>query len=224
MYLEVIVERLNNAMDAKQHGANRLELVSAISEGGLTPSAGLIESVCERVSIPVQVMLRPHSKSFVYDKSDEVVILRDLERIRKTKAKGVVFGALREDGTIDEALLEKVLKHKGHLHVTFHRAVDEAKDYHQAIETLLKYDIDTLLTSGGEPSAHEGMATLKKIKERLEAKGIELLAGKGLNAETIDDLYHETGIEHVHVGSGVKTNNRIDSEKMALIKAIGNSK
>lgn len=223
MYLEVIVERLKDAIDAERYGANRLELVSAISEGGLTPSVGLIESVCESVSIPVQVMLRPHAESFVYDGDDRKVIMKDLERIKHTHAQGIVFGCLKEDGTIDETLLKQIIKHKGHLQVTFHRAVDEARDYFQAINTLLNHDIDTILTSGGLDTAYVGRENLRSIKEKLEKRDVELLAGKGLNVDTIDALYQKTGIDHVHVGSGVKTNRRIDPQKVALIKAIGNS-
>ncbi|WP_407056536.1 copper homeostasis protein CutC, partial [Burkholderia vietnamiensis] len=43
--LEVIATTVGDARAAARAGADRLELVTAISEGGLTPSVGLIEAV-----------------------------------------------------------------------------------------------------------------------------------------------------------------------------------
>ena len=68
--LEVIATTVADARLAAQAGANRLELVTAMGEGGLTPSLGLIEAVVAAVTIPVNVIVRPHSRSFVYDADD----------------------------------------------------------------------------------------------------------------------------------------------------------
>ena len=223
MFLEVIVETLKQAKDASCYGADRLELVSAISEGGLTPSLGLIEAVSGAVDIPVQVMLRPHSDSFVYSEDDIKVLLRDLELIKSTKAQGVVFGALHPDGSINEGLLDKVIEQKGHLSLTFHRAVDESKNYNESIALLLSKSINTILTSGGKPTALEGKEILNDKKSLFAANQVELLAGKGLNATSVQEIYNLTGISHVHMGSGVKSGDNIDEQKIKRVKSIGNS-
>ncbi len=62
--LEVIATTVTDAVIAEKSGADRIELVTGMLEGGLTPSYGLIEEVVRSVSIPVQVMVRPHSRSF----------------------------------------------------------------------------------------------------------------------------------------------------------------
>jgi len=221
MYLEVIVETLDEALKAEKAGADRLELVSAISEGGLTPSKGLIDAVTSATKIPVQVMLRPHGKSFTYDRHDQTVIRNDLEIIRNTGADGIVFGALDATGSLDEALLDDIISNKGRLKLTFHRAVDAADDYMATIHTLLKKDVDAILTAGGTENAYEGRSVLERLKPAFHKRNIELLAGKGLSLDNLEAFYADTGIDHVHVGSGAKTGASIDPEKIREIKRIG---
>ena len=57
--LEVIATTVADARAAAQAGADRLELVTAMGEGGLTPGIGLVAAVVEAVAIPVNVMVRP---------------------------------------------------------------------------------------------------------------------------------------------------------------------
>ena len=54
MMLEVIGMNVEDCIAIEQAGANRIELVSALSEGGLTPSVGMIEQCFEAVSIPIR--------------------------------------------------------------------------------------------------------------------------------------------------------------------------
>ncbi len=79
--LEVIATTVADARAAERRGADRIELISAMGEGGLTPSLGLIETVTEAVAIPVNVVVRPHSRSFVYDADDYAVMLRNVRAI-----------------------------------------------------------------------------------------------------------------------------------------------
>ena len=65
MFIEIIATTLDQALQAEKFGADRIELVTAMLETGLTPSLGLIKQVKEKVNIPMVVMIRPHSKSFV---------------------------------------------------------------------------------------------------------------------------------------------------------------
>lgn len=59
MKIEVITLNEKDTMQAQRLGADRVELVSAMQEGGLTPSFGTIKRVLEHAHIPVQIMVRP---------------------------------------------------------------------------------------------------------------------------------------------------------------------
>ena len=163
MKIEVIATTLKEALDIEQAGADRIELISGILEGGLTPSIGLIREVCNTVEIPVNVMVRPHSKSFVYDENDIKVIMQDIHNIKKTKANGIVFGALTSDKKIDGNLLSKVISEKGNLKLTFHRAIDDCDNIIEEFQKLLNYDIDYILTSAGDDYVTKNISRLNQM-------------------------------------------------------------
>ena len=204
MLLEIIATTLSEAIDIEKYGADRIELVTGVSDGGLTPSIALAKEVCESVSIPVYVMLRPHSKSFVYDESDKKVILEDLKALRNTKAEGIVFGALNKDGSIDTDLLKEVILNKGDLKLVFHRAIDRSNNVLENTKLLCEYDIVRILTSGGEDNAILGTDVINQMTDITSEFGITILAGAGLTPHNIKDFLETSNVSEVHMGSGVK--------------------
>lgn len=108
--LEVIVQNPRDAYLAEKYGANRMEVVSAISEGGLTPSYGAIKEIVHASKLPAMMMIRPHSFSFVYDEAARIVMERDIELAKEVGVQGIVYGGITAGGDIDQALLEKVIE------------------------------------------------------------------------------------------------------------------
>ena len=88
-------------MEAYEGGAIRVELCSAISCGGVTPSRGLIaEAVAVAAAsgtviprINVNVLIRPREGSFVYSPSEVRTMISDIEFCRDAGVDGVVIGA-----------------------------------------------------------------------------------------------------------------------------------
>ncbi|UNK17352.1 copper homeostasis protein CutC [Paenibacillus sp. N3/727] len=209
MILEVIATTLQDALIAEECGADRIELITAVTEGGLTPSIGLIERVTERVNIPVNVMIRPHSRSFIMDDEDLETMLADITRIKTTGAAGIVMGPLTLEGTIDVPALKKLLAEAGPLDVTYHRAFDEALDQLAAYEVLSVYpQISRILTSGGPSPAPESVPQLQRLVERSQEGGPRILAGYGLTPEGILSFIEETGVKEVHFGSSIREGRR----------------
>jgi len=104
--IEIIAATPEDARRIEACGADRIELVSALSEGGLTPSYAIIEITVKSVTIPVNVMIRPHSKSFVYTREEIEIMKEDIHVAKELGANGVVIGALDEKRKIHEAFIE----------------------------------------------------------------------------------------------------------------------
>lgn len=209
---------MEDALKIDQSNANRIELVSAIEQGGLTPNLELIESITRRVSIPVRVMIRPHSKSFVYNKEDRNIIFETLEFIKKTKAEGIVFGALKNSESIDFELLGEIIKRKNHLRLTFHRAIDALENrFEESLNTLIKLPVDTVLTSMNSATAYENIEAYKLFKDRFDNHNVELLAGSGLNTKNIVDFISQTRIRSIHIGKAARIKREISVDEINKI-------
>lgn len=205
VHLEVIGTTLSDVRAAEQGGADRIELITAIAEGGLTPSLALVEQAVRTANIPVRVMVRPHARSFVYDQDDMLTIVRDVELIAAAGAEAIVFGALTPDGKIDERALEQVLKVAGNMKMTFHRAIDESDNLLEAFKTVKQYEpVTDILTSGGADRAPEAVEMMKALLMEAGPNGIHIMAGAGLSLSNIAGFIQETGVRYVHFGSGVR--------------------
>ncbi|MBF2554374.1 copper homeostasis protein CutC [Listeria marthii] len=206
--LEVIVQNPRDAYLAEKYGANRMEVVSAISEGGLTPSYGAIKEIVGASNLPAMMMIRPHSFSFIYDEPARIVMERDIELAKEAGVKGIVYGGITADGDIDQALLEKVIEWKGDLDLTFHRALEATKDIEASYQVLRTYgkDINQLLTSGGTASALDSLPRLKRWIEDSQKKpdSFQILVGSGVKPENIATF--QTTLNHTdyHVGSAAR--------------------
>lgn len=208
MVLEVIATCMDDALTAEAHGADRLELITAITEGGLTPGIGLIEQVAKAVSIPVFVMVRPHSRSFFYSKYDIETMAAETRAIAVSGAAGVVLGALTSEGRIDERALEILLPLTDGLQVTFHRAFDHLEDQIAGLRTLGNYpQITRVLTSAGPGPAPEAIPAMRRLVEEARGGSVGILAGSGLNPEGITSFIEQTGVTEVHFGSAVRYGN-----------------
>ncbi len=223
--LEVIATTLSDARLAEQAGADRLELVTGMAEGGLTPSLGLIEAVLDAVRIPVHVIVRPHSRSFVYDEDDEAVMLRDVRTLVRAGVHGIVIGMLTASGEIDHAGLARAVEAADGRPLTFHRAFDAVRDQHAALDALLTYPtVTSVLTSGGEPSVLAAQATIGALVRQARGSHCHVLAGAGLTVDAVAGFVRKTGVTAVHFGSGVRVGGNglapVDAAQVARVKAL----
>lgn len=198
MKLEACVDSIESALSAQAGGADRVELCDNLLEGGTTPSAGLIALCCARLEIPVHVLIRPRGGDFVYSELELEVMRRDIAVARECGARGVVFGMLLPDGSIDLPHTRALIGAARPLAVTFHRAFDFTADPDQALDDLIALGVDRLLTSGQAASAIEGTGILARLVQRAAGR-IVIAAGGGLSEENVLAVIERTGVPEVHV-------------------------
>jgi copper homeostasis protein len=200
--VEICVTDLASARAAGRGGADRVELCADLASGGVTPSVGLIQQVVRDCGVPVHVLIRPRPGDFVYKPREFEVMMLDIEAAKQAGAAGVVLGVLLTDRTIDAQSMFNAQLHAGSLPITFHRAFDLAPDRFAAIEALAFLRIDRVLTSGGPGPARENQENLRAIVERAAGR-FKVMVGGGIVAADLPALLEETGVQEVHLGSGV---------------------
>ena len=82
----------------------------------------------------------------------------DIRAAAAADAHGVVFGALRPDGTIDDEAMRRLIGAAKAMPVTCHKAIDASRDVGEALDALLALGVDRVLTSGGALTADDGAA------------------------------------------------------------------
>lgn len=179
--------------------ATRVELCSALTEGGTTPSLGTVQvcrDICQHVKL--HVLVRPRGGDFLYDKWEMQTMLRDIQALRQLQVNGVVIGCLTAQGRVDVENMRRLLDGCEGLNVTFHRAFDVCRDPAQALEDIIALgQINRILTSGAAGSAEQGIPYLSKLHQQAQGR-ISLMAGAGVNAGNIAKIAAQTGIDEFH--------------------------
>lgn len=197
MIVEVVVYNIASALDAQAGGADRIELCDNHGEGGTTPSAGTIEVVRKNLSIDVYVMIRPRGGDFLYSRYEYYAMKRDIALAQRLSADGVVLGILKPDGTLDVERCGELIAFARPMRVTCHRAFDMTRDPFESLDACIDAGFDRILTSGGYPTAAEGIETIGELIRRAQGR-IAIMPGSGVNEKTVAAVVQGTGASEIH--------------------------
>lgn len=195
--VEACAESIDDAIVADECRVERIELCTALELSGLTPPPELTANARGIFRGTIISMIRPRAGHFRSDAAEVDVMRREMDEQRDAGADGFALGVLNVDGTIDTAALRTLVVHAGNLPVVFHRAFDQAPNLTVALDALIDCGVARVLTSGGAPSALDGAAMLRALRDRANDR-IEIMAGGNVRAESVDRVVREAGVRDIH--------------------------
>ena len=207
--LEVIACSVADAIEAKQGGAHRLEIVRDLARGGLTPSWQLVEEIKRAVDLPLRVMLR-ESAGFEVTGPDEIARLCEAaERFASLDVDGFVLGFVK-GREVDIELTQQVLACAPRVRGTFHHAFEETKNKARALRDLRRLpQIDRVLSSGGTDELQLRLQRLDEY-QKVASPELTIIAGGGVDGDAIVKIGRETAIREFHVGRAARAQFRVE--------------
>ena len=220
--LEVIATSAEDAVAAQEGGADRLELVTDLARGGMTPSLDVVDRVLAAVKVPVRVMLRESEAHEVPDPATRRRLVALARELGARPIGGVVCGFLRA-GAIDVLLTAAVADACEGRPLTFHRAIEDCMDPLDALGALKDVpSVDRVLASGGSGPWAERAERLTEWATRL-LPDIRVIVGGGVTQELVPSIAQLAGMVDVHVGRAARRDGDVDGPveavKVAAIRA-----
>ena len=187
--LEVCVDSFASAEAAVKGGADRLELCSALTMGGLTPYEMLLRQIKAHFDVKVRCLMRPRAGDFLYTKEELELLRMQILQLKDAGADGFVIGCLTAEGRLDREAMLPLVEACGEKGITLHRCIDVSADPEQTYRDAMQLGIDTVLTSGGAGNCRAGKETIRRLIELRETLGgPEILVGAGVNASVIGEF------------------------------------
>lgn len=217
--LEIACFNLNSVIIAQQNGADRVELCANMKEGGTTPDFEITQIAREKLTIDLNVMIRPRGGDFVYSDTEFEQMKAEILRFKKLKVDGFVFGILNKDDSINAEQNTELVALANPIPCTFHRAFDVVKNVYQSLESVIKCGFKTILTSGQEKNVVEGIDVLAELVKKANHR-IIIMPGGGLRSTNSKLLKEKTAAGFYH-SSAIVDSGEIANDKE--VKALQNS-
>jgi copper homeostasis protein len=209
---ELAVQDVSGIAVATRVRPTRIELATALSSGGLTPSIGLVRAAVAS-GLPVHVLVRPRLGDFEYGPEERALLRADAGAALDAGAAGIVVGGTR-DGAVDGELMGSLIDLADGAEVTFHRAFDVLSDRNSALEALVDLGVTRILTSGGVERAVDALDELRSLFRRAGGR-VQVMAGAGVDASNVVAIA-ATGVDAVHASA-----KRIESGAQAPALSLG---
>ncbi|MGW6603664.1 copper homeostasis protein CutC [Streptomyces sp. NPDC055036] len=206
--LEVIALDAEDAVAARNGGADRLELVTDMAADGLTPPRETFAKIRAAVDIPLRVMLRLADGFTVGEPGGADALVEVARGLRAEGADEFVLGFLDAAGAPDLVTVERLIAELDGCRWTFHRAIDRAADRDALRKRLADLPgLDTYLTAGSATGVDAGLPTL--LTETAAGArgepgyGARLMVGGGLRLDHLGVLV-AAGVDAFHIGGAAR--------------------
>jgi copper homeostasis protein len=143
------------------------------------------------------MLVRPRTGAFTASDAEYEVRRQDILFARAIGIDFVVLGLLHENRRVDVERTRALVELAHPLPVTFHRAFDVAPDLEEALHAVLETGALRILTSGGQPTAVQGAATVNRLRQ-IAGDRIGLMLCGGVTAGVARQVLESSGAREVH--------------------------
>ncbi|KAJ5128158.1 copper homeostasis CutC domain-containing protein [Penicillium atrosanguineum] len=240
--LEIACFNQESAINAANGGADRIELCRDYASGGLSPAATTLMELKSQITVPIYVMIRPHSNGFCYDKESFEIMKTTLSNMRNLGADGFVFGILNPlsgdsskslSSWIDVARNKELVKLAKGKPCTFHRAFDCIPESHwdTALDDLKGCGFASVLTSGGPSSdrAIDCVDRLADLTQRLDplqshsqksCNPLQIIVGGAVRANNVQVLRETSHAQAFHSSALISSDETVATSEVESLRAM----
>lgn len=217
--LEIACFNVESAVIAQKNGANRVELCDEMNEGGTTPSKEAVMDAREKLTIDMNVMIRPRGGNFVYSDAEFEQMKQEIIAYKKYKVDGFVFGILNQDNSINVERNKELVFLAKPLPCTFHRAFDVVPDVYNSLETVIDCGFQNILTSGQAPNVMEGIAVLEQLAKKAGNR-IIIMPGGGVRSSNVTLLKEKMNTSYYHSSAITNETEIADGKEVNAMVAL----
>ena len=215
--LEIACFNLESAIIAQENGADRVELCANMQAGGTTPDFQITEQARKKLSIDLNVMIRPRGGDFVYNDAEFEQMKAEIKAFKKLNVDGFVFGILDKEGNVNAIQNKELVALANPIPCTFHRAFDVVHKVYESLETVIECGFKTILTSGQEKNVVEGIDVLTALVKKANNR-ITIMPGGGLRSTNISLLKEKTNAVFYHSSAIVETGEIANGDEVKALK------
>ena len=142
-------------------------------------------------------MIRSRAINFQYMPHEIEMMINTIHTYKNLGIKGIVFGALLVDFTIDLPSVRKVAKAAEGLNFVFHKAIDFTPNPIFATQALARIKgITHILTSGGAPTAKKGASMIRNMHN--QSQHIKIIAAGNIKDYNLNEHIKLLGVNEYH--------------------------
>ena len=195
---EQCVENYDEALTAHLNKVDYIELCDNLAVGGTTPSYGVLKQCVKIISTPITVLIRARGGDFIYTDEEIAIMSDDIQVCSQLKYDSIRVGAITKDNTLDEKAMTLWKEKAESMAVSCHMAFDMLDNYEYAIDQLVAWGFDAILTKGHPTQkAPQNLESLKRLVSYAGDR-ICIIPGAGITKENYQYVAEQTGAYRIH--------------------------
>lgn len=225
--LEIIVDTVQDAIEAERGGATHLTVLSHYPSTGVTPSIGMVAQIQTKVSLPLVILIRPHTRNSIPCGEDIETCVSDIKAMNALGIQDFLIEFIDQDNNPNQQAIEKLYRCCTSIRLHSHFAWQYSRNHVATIEKLIQLGFVSVRTSGRtntntwfDNDANRSIEGICSIRD-LVGKRTSLYLTGGITTANVTHLTKSTAIFDLQIGRGVRSpNNSHSPVKSSLVAEI----